>query len=79
VNISDLALQFAFSHKYMAVTLVGMSKVRHVKANLNNVGVKPDPNLLKKIREIIKPVTNIYWKEGLPENNDPGATEKRTQ
>jgi len=78
VNISDLALQFAFSHEYVAVTLVGMSKVRHVKANLNNVGVKPDPDLLKKIRGIIKPVTNIYWKEGLSENNDPGATEKRT-
>jgi len=62
----------------VAMTLVGMSKVRHVKANLNNVGVKPDPDLLKKVREIIKPVTNIYWKEGLPENNDPGATERRT-
>jgi len=48
INISDLALQFAFSHKYVAVTLVGMSKVRHVKANLNNVGVKPDPDLTKK-------------------------------
>ncbi|GAH64765.1 unnamed protein product, partial [marine sediment metagenome] len=42
INISDLALQFAFSYEYTAVTLVGMSKVRHVKANLNNVGVKPD-------------------------------------
>jgi L-galactose dehydrogenase len=73
------AIQFAFSHKYVAITLVGMSKVRHVKANLSNLGVKPDHDLLKKIREIIKPVTNIYWKEGLPENNDPGATEKRTQ
>ena len=78
INISDLSLQFAFSHKYVAVTLVGMSKVRHVKANLNNVGVKPDPDLLKKVREIIKPVANIYWEEGLPENYDPGATEKRT-
>lgn len=77
INISDLALQFAFSYEYAAVTLVGMSKVRHVKANLNNVGVKPDPDLLKKVREIIQPVTNIYWKEGLPENNDPGATERR--
>lgn len=79
INISDLALQFAFSHEYVAVTLVGMSKVRHVKANLNNVGVKPDSDLLKKIREIIHPVVNIYWEEGLPENYDPGATEKRTQ
>jgi L-galactose dehydrogenase len=61
------------------VTLVGMSKVRHVKANLNNVGVRPDPDLLKKVREIIQPVVNIYWEEGLPENYDPGATEKRTQ
>jgi L-galactose dehydrogenase len=73
VNISDLALQFALSHEYMAVTLVGMSKVEHVKDNLNNVGVKPDPDLLKKIREIIQPVTNIYWKVGLPENYDLGA------
>ena len=79
VNISDLALQFAFSHEYVAVTLVGMSKVRHVKANLNNVGVKPDPDLLKKVRKIIQPVANTFWKEGLPENSDPGATEKRTQ
>jgi L-galactose dehydrogenase len=78
VNISDLALQFAFSHKYVAVTLVGMSKVKHVKANINNVGVKPDPDLLKKVRKIIKGVTNICWKEGLPENYDPGTTERRT-
>ena len=79
INVSDLALQFAFSHEYVAVTLVGMSKVRHVKANLNNVGVKPDPDLLKKVRKIIQPVANTFWKEGLPENSDPGATEKRTQ
>ena len=78
VNISDLALQFAFSYEYVDVTLVGMSKVKHVKANINNVGVKPDPDLLKKVREIIKGVTNICWKEGLPENYDPGATERRT-
>jgi len=78
VNISDLALQFAFSYEYVDVTLVGMSKVKHVKANINNVGVKPDPDLLEKVRKIIKGVTNIYWKEGLPENSDPGATERRT-
>lgn len=77
-NISDLALQFAFSHEYVAVTLVGMSKVKHVQANLSNVGVNPDPDLLKKVRKIIQPVANVYWKEGLPENNDPGAIEKRT-
>jgi len=77
-NISDLALQFAFSHEYVAVTLVGMSKVKHVQANLSNVGVNPDPDLLKKVRKIIQPVANVYWKEGLPENNDPGATERRT-
>lgn len=78
VNISDLALQFAFSHEYVAVTLVGMSKVKHVQANLSNVGVNPDPDLLKKVRKIIQPIANVYWKEGLPENNDPGAIEKRT-
>jgi hypothetical protein len=27
---------------------------------------------------ILAPVKNIYWKEGLPENDDPDAIDKRT-
>jgi len=77
-TISDLAMQFALAHKDVSITLVGMSKVRHVDANVEIVGTEPDPELLAEVLEIIKPVANIYWKEGLPENDDPGAIEKRT-
>jgi len=77
-TIPDLAMQFALAHKDVAITLVGMSKVRHVEANIKIVGTEPEPELLAEVLEMIKPVANIYWKEGLPENDDPGAIEKRT-
>jgi L-galactose dehydrogenase len=77
-TISDLAMQFALAHKEVAITLVGMSKVRHVEANIKIVGTEADSDLLAEVLEMIKPVANIYWKEGLPENDDPGAIEKRT-
>lgn len=77
VDIADLAMQFALQHDYAATTLVGMSKVRHVDSNVKSVGVAPDPKLLAEVLEMIKPVANIVWKEGRPENDDPGALEKR--
>ncbi|MHC4676668.1 MAG: aldo/keto reductase [Planctomycetota bacterium] len=77
-TISDLAMQFVLAHKDVSITLVGMSKVRHVEANINIIDTEPDPDLLAQVREMIRPVANIYWKEGLPENDDPGAIEKRT-
>lgn len=77
-TISDLAMQFALAHKDVAITLVGMSKAHHVEANIKIVGTEPEPELLAEVLEMIKPVANIYWKEGLPENDDPGAIEKRT-
>jgi L-galactose dehydrogenase len=77
-TISNLAMQFALAHEDVAITLVGMSKVRHVEANVQIVGTQADPELLAEVLEMIKPVANIYWKEGLPENDDPGAVNKRT-
>jgi L-galactose dehydrogenase len=77
-TISDLAMQFALAHKDVSITLVGMSKVRHVEANVKIVGTEADPELLAEVLKMIKPVANIYWKEGLPENDDPGAIDKRT-
>jgi len=78
VNIADIAMQFALAHEDVAVTLVGMSKVRHVESNVKIVGIPPDEEILKGVLEIFKPVSNVCWKEGLPENDDPGAIEKST-
>jgi L-galactose dehydrogenase len=77
-TIADLAMRFALAHEDVAVTLVGMSKVHHVDANAAIVGTEPDAALLAEVLEMIGPVANICWKEGLPENDDPGAIDKRT-
>jgi len=78
VDIADLAMQFVLQHDNVATTLVGMSKVRSVERNVRSVGVTPDPELLVKVMDMIKPVANICWKEGRPENDDPGAVEKQS-
>jgi L-galactose dehydrogenase len=78
VDIADLAMQFVLQHDVVATTLVGMSKVRSVERNLRSVGVAPDPELLAKVLEMIGPVANVCWKEGRPENDDPGAVEKQS-
>jgi len=77
-TISTLAMQFALAHKDVAITLVGTSKVRHVEENLKVVGTELDLELLTEVLQIVEPVANICWKEGLGENDDPGAVDKRT-
>jgi L-galactose dehydrogenase len=78
VDVADLAMQFVLQYDDVATTLVGMSKVRSVERNVRSVGVVPDPDLLANVLEMIKPVANVCWKEGRPENDDPGAVEKRS-
>jgi L-galactose dehydrogenase len=78
VDIADLAMQFVLQHPVVATTLVGMSKTKHVDQNLKTVGVAPDPELLAEVLALIKPVANVAWQEGRPENYDPGAVEKQS-
>jgi L-galactose dehydrogenase len=76
VDVADLALQFVLQHETVATTLVGMSRVQSVERNLRSVGQVPDPELLAAVRDMIRPVANVCWKEGRPENDDPGAVDK---
>jgi L-galactose dehydrogenase len=78
VDIADLAMQFVLANEDFATTLVGMSKVRHVESNVKVVGTKADPQLLAEVMGILRPVMNVCWKEGLPENDDHGAVAKRS-
>jgi L-galactose dehydrogenase len=78
VDVADLAMQFVLQHGTVATTLVGMSKMRSVERNLRSVGVAPDPELLATVQEMIEPVANVVWKEGRPENDDPGAVDKQS-
>ena len=69
-DVADVALRFCYDHPYVATTLVGMSKVRHVETNVKALEFESEPNLLKKIREAVAPVHDRIWKSGRPENRD---------
>ncbi len=69
VNIADVAMRFALDHPYVATTIVGMSKLRHVVQNVKTLDFVIDLELLAKINELVAPVKNKMWFEGKPENN----------
>jgi L-galactose dehydrogenase len=69
VNIADVAMRFALDHPYVATTIVGMSKLRHVVQNVKTIDFVIDPELMAKINELVAPVKNKMWFEGNPENN----------
>ncbi|MEZ4771513.1 MAG: aldo/keto reductase [Caldilineales bacterium] len=78
VDIADLAMQYALAYEDVATTLVGMSKVAHVDSNVKAVGVTPDPGMLAEVQAMIRPVADVVWCEGRPENDDPGAVPKQS-
>lgn len=69
VNVADVAMRFALDHPYVATTIVGMSKLRHVEQNIKVLNFKNDPQLLERIEKLVAPVKNKMWFEGRPENN----------
>ncbi len=69
VNIADVAMRFALDHPYVATTIVGMSKLRHVVQNVKTLDFVIDPELMAKIEELVAPVKNKMWFEGKTENN----------
>lgn len=73
VDIADIAMQFALMCPSVATTIVGMSKQIHVDKNVKSVGVEPDAEILAGVLKMIRPVKDINWIVGLPENNDPGS------
>ncbi len=60
-DIATLALQYVYWQEAVPVTLVGMSKVRHVESNVAAVAEKPRPELLAELLEILAPVQDMVW------------------
>jgi L-galactose dehydrogenase len=77
VDIADMALHHALQHPDVAVTLVGMSKRRHVESNVRVAEMSFDDGLVEEVKAILEPVKNINWTSGRGENCDPGAVEAR--
>lgn len=71
VDVADVAMKYCIDHPYVATTIVGMSKVRNVEANLKVVDFKIPEGLMSAIEALVTPVKNMMWFEGRPENNIP--------
>jgi L-galactose dehydrogenase len=70
VRASDLALQFAFAHPYVATTLAGMPTVEQVRQNAAAASHPVDEKLLAEVLALTAPYKNRSWPSGLPENQD---------
>lgn len=77
VNVSDVAMRFALDYPHVATTIVGMSKVHHVEANVAALDFEIPDGLLDMIAALVAPIKNMMWFEGLPENNIPPSDPNR--
>ena len=73
LGIADIALQFALALPHVSTTLIGTSTARHVMRALDLLGAPVDGPLLDEVLDLVRPVANVCWQEGRPENFDPGA------
>ena len=78
LRVTDVALRFAVAHSYVATTCVGMRSIDEVEQNLGALDGELDAQLLVEIEELIGPVMNLNWAQGLPEYNDPGSIAGRS-
>jgi L-galactose dehydrogenase len=69
VDLSEIALAYCLRYPHVATTLVGMSTTLQVQRNISAAEDQIDPDVLKRIEEILAPVHNTQWPTGRPENN----------
>ncbi len=67
-DLAQLGLQFALANPRIATTLVGIADQETLTRNLAALKSDPDPELLRNVQEILRPVHNLSWPSGRPEN-----------
>lgn len=68
-SIEKLAVQFAVREPTITTTLVGSSNPQNMLDNIAAINEPLDEQLLAEVIEIVKPVHNLTWQSGRPENN----------
>ena len=69
VALSDVAIRYAIDHPFIASTIIGMCDQNNVKKNAGVVEFSIPEGLLDEINQLVSPVKNTMWFEGMPENN----------
>ncbi|HEX8323021.1 MAG TPA: aldo/keto reductase [Tepidisphaeraceae bacterium] len=68
-SIEKLAVQFAVRQPKITTTLVGSASPQNMLDNIAAISEPIDEALLDDVRAILKPVHNLTWPSGRPENN----------
>ena len=71
VDIAQLALQFSLANEAMATCIVGSANPANVQKWSEWADLPIDQTLLAEVLQILKPIHDWHYTEGLPENNDP--------
>ena len=69
-DISKLAVQFAVGEERLASCIVGSADPENIRRNCRWIEEPVDEELLAEVLEILEPVKDLCWYEGLPENSD---------
>lgn len=69
-DLSRVALQYCLDNTEVATTLSGFATAGQVHANVEAAGAPRDPALTHDLLALLRPVRNLIWPTGLPENLD---------
>jgi L-galactose dehydrogenase len=68
-NIGKLALQFSVAHPGISTNIVGTANPERILQNIREIEEPLDEELLAGVLEVLRPVHNVSWPSGRPENN----------
>lgn len=68
-DLAKLALQFSVANPDIHTTIVGTASPDRILENIRQIEEPLDTALLAKVQEILRPVHNVTWPSGRPENN----------
>jgi L-galactose dehydrogenase len=71
VDIAQIALQFSIAHPDMTTCVTGSASPVRIRQWAEWAALPLDEELVRDVREILKPIHNWFYIEGRPENNDP--------
>lgn len=70
VDIAQLAVQFSIRNDNFATCIVGSANSENVRKWVEWADAPVDEQLIGEVREILEPIRDWFYIEGLPENND---------
>jgi L-galactose dehydrogenase len=68
-DLGKLALQFSVANPDIPTNIVGTANPKRIGQNIREIEEPLDEDLLAGVLEILKPIHNVTWPSGRPENN----------